>query len=460
MKKPNILFLFADDERYDTINAWGNKDILTPNLDKLAQDGVSFTHAHIPGGTTGAVCMPSRAMLHTGRSLFNIDKQGQEIPADHVLLGELLIENGYETFGAGKWHNGKSAYARSFTDGDSIFFGGMHDHWMVPLSHFDPTGQYSRMINSVEGFMSDNKPTRHTCEYVRPGEHSTDIISESIIKFLDKPHDKPFFAYASFLAPHDPRTMPQEFLDMYDEEKLELPPNFMSYHPIEYGQMSCRDEVLAPYPRTPENTKKQLKEYYAMITHLDYQIGNIINKLEEIGEKDNTIIIYAADNGLALGQHGLFGKQNLFEHSVRVPLIFAGTGINKNETRTQPVFLYDIFPSLCDLLEIEIPSTVGGISFAKTLNNGDYVTREEMYLAYTDKIRAIKKDGFKYMEHRYKGLKTCSLYDLINDPYETSNLYYNKEYTQKAEDLKVLLQKHSEQSNELNQEMGQTFWAE
>ena len=140
--KPNILLFFTDDQRFDTIRALGNDQIQTPNLDALVARGTTFTHAHIPGGTCGAVCMPSRAMLHTGRRLFHIDGEGQQIPQGHITLGEYLQSAGYTTFGTGKWHNGRGAYARSFSEGDEIFFGGMGDHWNVPAYHFDPTGQY------------------------------------------------------------------------------------------------------------------------------------------------------------------------------------------------------------------------------------------------------------------------------------------------------------------------------
>ncbi|MFI3207377.1 MAG: sulfatase-like hydrolase/transferase, partial [Clostridia bacterium] len=396
--------------------------------------------------------------LNTGRSLFAIERQGQEIPAEHALLGEVLKENGYETFGSGKWHNGKTAFNRSFTDGDSIFFGGMHDHWNVPLNHYDPTAKYESKTKKIFDFRNENKPAEYIADHVRSGEHSTDIIAQTIIDFLDRKHDKPFYAYASFLAPHDPRTMPQEFRDMYDEEKIKIPPNFMSYHPIEYGHTYGRDEILAPYPRTIQDTKRQLSEYFAMITHIDYQVGRILDKLEEIGEKDNTIIIYAADNGLALGQHGMFGKQNLYEHSVRVPLIFSGKGIEKNVKTDSLVYLYDIFPTLCDILEIKKPDSVLGQSFANVLADNSEKARECLYLSYIDKIRAVTKNGYKYMEHRHEGLHTCQLFNVEKDPYETMNLYYDENSQDILKDLQLELATQADTIYEKNNEFGKTYW--
>ncbi len=458
MKKPNILFLFADDQRFDTIAALGHKDIITPNLDKLMASGMAFTQAHIQGGCSGAICMPSRAMLNTGRPLFSLFDKGQEIPDDHTLLGEFLQEQGYETFGSGKWHNGAKAYARSFTDGDSIFFGGMHDHWMVPFYHYDETGKYDQKIKRTWNYTKTNSLNETPGNYVRPGEHSTDIIADSLINFLDKKHDKPFYAYGAFLAPHDPRTMPQEFLDMYDDVEIDLPENFQSYHHIEYGNWNCRDEVLAPYPRTFENTKQQIKEYYAMITHLDYQVGRVLDKLEEIGEKDNTIIIYAADNGLAMGQHGLFGKQSLYDHSMRVPLIVAGKDIPQGTKNDSRVYLYDIFPTICDVLGADAPKSVMGTSFVSALADNTNCSRDSLYFVYVGKIRGITKGSFKYIEHRHEGVITRQLFNLDKDPYEMANLYYDSDHQEIVHDMQSTMRMHAENSGEFSNEFGKEYW--
>ncbi|WP_305767781.1 sulfatase-like hydrolase/transferase [Candidatus Epulonipiscium viviparus] len=459
MKAPNVLILFADDQRFNTINALNNDEIITPNLDRLVASGTAFTHAHIQGGTCGAVCMASRAMLNTGRSLFKLDDLGQQIPDDHTLMGEFFKARGYDTFGTGKWHNGKKSFNRSFDQGDSIFFGGMSDHWAVPFYHYDSSAEYNKVIRKCVDQNHSNEVKKTAGEYMRAGEHSTDVIAESVIKFLDQKHDKPFFAYTSFLAPHDPRTMPEEFLNMYNPEDIKLPPNFMSYHFIEYANWECRDETLAPYPRTLANTQKHIAEYYAMITHLDYQIGRILDKLEEIGEKDNTIIVYAGDNGLALGQHGLFGKQSLYDHSMRVPLLISGAGIKAGMKTDALVYLFDIFPTLCDLLEQEIPASVTGQSFAECIKGTKDAARDQIYLAYTDKIRAITKDGFKYIEHRYNGIITKQLFDLNSDPFEMSNLVLNPNYQEKLVALQKALQAESQQSNELNHNLGKNYWA-
>ena len=209
-KKPNILFILTDDQRFDTIHALGNPAIHTPNLDRLAARGTAFRRAHIPSGTCGAVCMPSRAMLNTGRHLFHLEDLGQDIPESHITMGQAFRENGWQTIGIGKWHNGCPAYARSFETGGSIFFGGMWDHWNVPVCRYDPSGQYDNTINFVVNFFDSNRIIQQHCDEFVPGKHSSELLTDTAISMLRKHAggEKPFFLYLAYLAPHDPRTMP------------------------------------------------------------------------------------------------------------------------------------------------------------------------------------------------------------------------------------------------------------
>jgi arylsulfatase A-like enzyme len=460
-KKTNILFFFTDDQRFNTIAAIGNDEIITPNIDRLVKNGTVFTQAHIPSGTCGAICMPSRAMLNTGRTLFHLDGEGQTISEEHALIGETFQKAGYRTFGTGKWHNGTRAYARSFTDGGEIFFGGMDDHWNVPAHSFDPTGEYSERTIKVSNYFYDNKEQTHICNHVTPGKHSSELFCDAAIDFINScDGSQPFYAYVSFMAPHDPRTMPLRFKEMYDPEKIKLPENFMSMHPIEYGNANNRDELLAPYPRTPENTRQQIAEYYAMITHLDYEMGRVIKVLEEKGMADDTIILFAGDNGLALGQHGLFGKQNHYEHSIRVPFIISGKGIPGNNKRDAYIYLLDIFPTICDLIGIDVPDTVEGKSFAKIIDDKDYKTRDTLYFAYKDKIRSVKDERYKLMEFVHEGKLTTQLYDLKNDPWELANLYYTEGYSHIIDKLRKEMYGLRDEWEDEKHPLGKSYWTQ
>jgi arylsulfatase A-like enzyme len=460
-EKPNIVLLFTDDQRFDTINALGNPDIITPNIDKLVSRGTAFTHAHIMGGTCGAVCMPSRAMLHSGRSLFRLENSGRNIPEEHVTLAETLRVNGYQTFGTGKWHNGRQAYTRCFTAGAEIFFGGMMDHWNVPAYNFDPEGKYDSTIPRCKDPFWNKEVLQMECDHIHVGQHSTETIAGASIDFIKNyESDDPFFMYVSFLAPHDPRVMPQRYLDMYDLNKIKLPANFMGGHPFDNGELHIRDEELAAFPRNPEEIKKHIRDYYAMITHLDTHIGRIIDQLETKGVLDNTIIILAGDNGLAVGQHGLMGKQNMYEHSIRVPLVFAGPGIPQNEQRNSLVYLLDIYPTLCDIINLPPPDTLDGISLKNAIDGTKTTVRKYLYTAYTHVQRAVSNGKFKLIEYSVEGQPPhTQLFDLLNDPAELNNLAELPEYSELITAMREIMLKLARETDDNQDDFGKKFWS-
>lgn len=457
-KKPNILFFLTDDQRFDTIRALGNKAIQTPNLDRLVENGTAFTHAHIPSGTSGAVCMPSRAMLNTGRTLFHIEREGQNIPESHVTLGEAFRGAGYRTFGTGKWHNGTASYGRSFTDGENIFFGGMWDHWNVPVCRFDPAGKYENRIPFTGNFMQSNKTTEVHCDSIAAGRHSSELFSQTAIDFIQRyDSEAPFLMYVSYLAPHDPRTMPQRYREMYDPDRIELPANYLEEHPFHYGVQSIRDELLASYPRTEADTKRHIAEYYAMISHLDHEIGRVLKALEQAGKAEDTIVVLAGDNGLAVGQHGLMGKQNHYEHSIRVPLIFSGPGVPKGLKLDHYAYLLDVFPTLCGLADIPTPASVEGNSLLTVMERPEAGLRDTLYFAYCDNIRSMKDKRYKLIE--YAGdVRATQLFDLENDPSELTNLYGQKNFEAVVAELRQEMIRYREEWDELAHPLGQSFW--
>jgi arylsulfatase A-like enzyme len=408
-KRPNIIFLFADDQRYQTIHELGNEDILTPNLDRLASGGVSFNNAYIMGGTSGAVCAPSRAMLLTGKTLFHLDQVGEwnfPIQSIDTTFLELLRREGYYIFGAGKQHNGKEVVSRSFTGGGHFMFGGMSSHYEIPIHDFSADSLY-----------------REEKKYTVNEIHSTDLYARDAVNFIEHYEDEaPFLLYLAFQAPHDPREMPAGFLDLYQDREIALPPNFLPQHPFDNGELAIRDELLASFPRTREEVLDHLKAYYAMISHLDDAIGRILSAINKKRLENNTLVIFTADNGLAVGQHGLMGKQNLYEHSIRIPMIFSGPGIPGNSSSEALIYLNDIYPTLCDYLGIKVPGTVETSSFLKSLRNPDLPHRETLTFAYKNYQRGIRKDQWKYIEYHVDGDLHSQLFNLEEDPWEIRNL--------------------------------------
>lgn len=415
-KRPNILFLLADDQRADALGCSGNSYIRTPNIDQLAANGVRFTNSYVMGGPHGAICAPSRAMLLSGKSLFHVyDKLKGVETMPHYFSGY-----GYETFGTGKWHNEKEAFEATFQKGKNVFLGGMSDHYKVPCRDTEPDGKLGAPV--IKGF-------------------STDVFAGTAIDYLNEyaegKKDNPFFCYVAFTAPHDPRSPRPDYVGTYPDGSIPLPGNFKSLHPFAFDDLLVRDENLAPWPRTPEIVQQSLSDYYALITHLDQKIGEIIATLKKQGLYENTIIIYAADNGLAIGSHGLLGKQSLYEHSMKVPLIISGPGIPKDKVTDALVYLYDLFPTLCSACELPLPGNIDGKDLSPVLKGSQKNVRNSLYTAYRNTARAVRTGEWKLI--RYPHQDFTQLFNLKADPLEINNLAFIPEYKSKVDEMNSLL---------------------
>jgi arylsulfatase A-like enzyme len=413
-EQPNIIFLLADDHRGDAVHAFGNPELQTPALDGLAERGVSFRRAYTMGGMSPAVCIPSRAALLTGAnplraSLHPVPGDGPgslTINPALATLPEALRASGYHTYGVGKWHNDQASFTRGFANGSRLFFGGMGDQWRVPTSDYDATGHYPSAARTIRE------------------QFSSDLFADAGVAFLrDYQGDAPYFLYVAFTAPHDPRTAPAEFVALYDPRRIALPPNFLPEHPFDNGELRVRDELLAPFPRPPEVIRRHIAAYYAMISSLDAQIGRILAALAERGDADNTIIVYTADHGLAVGQHGLLGKQNLYEHSIRVPRIMAGPGLPASKEVSALTHHGDVFPTLCALTGLPIPSTIEGQSLLPLLTNDGAPWRDSVFAMYKDVQRSVSDGAWKLIRYYRSGDQTVGsdrsqLFHLTDDPWE------------------------------------------
>lgn len=436
----NVVLIVADDQRADTIGALGNRHIKTPHLDRLVAGGFAFVRARNMGAQNGAVCIPARAMLHTGRSLF----RAPENMGNFVILPQALRKAGYTTFACGKWHNGTPAFVRGFSGGGNIFFGGMHeDQFRMPIRDFDPAGRYPRSAVRT------------------PHKFSSELFADAAVEFLEKTaagksNDTPFFCYLAFTSPHDPRTPPEEYKKLYDPATMPLPDNFLPRHPFDNGELRIRDELLAPFPRTPENTRQQLCDYYGMISAQDAQVGRVLKTLETTSLIGNTIVVYTGDHGLAIGSHGLFGKQNIYEHSAGVPLIFFGPGVPTGKTSDAYVYGFDIYPTLCELLDVAPPATVEGRSLAGIFNDRDMRVHETIFGAYDHPAhsprgagasgpavaglqRAVHDGRWKYHHYDVAGKTTVRLFDMQHDPDEIHDLSTDRSAAQELPRLTALL---------------------
>jgi arylsulfatase A-like enzyme len=393
--RPNILHIHADDQRADGLRALGCKSLQTPNLDTLVERGTSFTRCYTQGSMVGAVCLPSRTMMLTGRSWLRID----EAKDPSKFLPKVIAAAGYQT-----WHMGKSG-----------------NEFKAGIEAFD--------TNIVD----NGKPAERRAESSR--RHADAFIE--FVKTRDK--TKPFYAYVAPPVPHDPRLAPPEFHKLYDPIKIPLSPAFMPLHPFDNGALTVRDETLAPWPRTPENTRQQLADYYACITNLDAQMGRVFTELKASGQWENTIVVFSGDNGLSMGEHGLFGKQNLYEFGgMHVPLVITGPGIAKGQS-TALTYLMDLFPTFADLAGAKIPTNVEGKSLLPILQGHATKVRDVVYTAYQNNQRAIRGERWKLI--RYPQVNVTQLFDLSNDAHELNNLAGKPEHAAKVAEMTALLQR-------------------
>lgn len=410
-EKPNILFIFADDMTYEAIGSLGITGVQTPNLDKLFASGTQFTHAYNSGGWNGAICVASRNMMMTGRHLWYAQRE-EKTMGERRLWPQLMSDAGYTTYMTGKWHvrmkaqdlfdhvgDVRPGMPNQVKKGYNRPLAGQKDVW-------DPTDQANN------GFW-------------KGGKHWSEVEADTAVKFLNmaKKDSKPFFFYLAFNAPHDPRQSPQEYLDKYPVSDVKVPENFLTAYPhreVMKSPHSLRDEKLAPMPRTEHSVKVARREYFALITHLDAQIGRVLETLEKNGQRENTYIVFTADHGLGCGRHGLLGKQNMYDHSIRVPYVLVGPEVEAGETISSPIYIQDSVPTALEVAGAKVPEHIQYQSYIPVLKR-ESEGRQQIYSAYLkDAQRALTKDGYKLI--LYPRGKIARLYHLEKDPFEKVDL--------------------------------------
>ena len=420
--QPNILFIFADDHCYKAINSLHNKEVETPHLDRLVEQGTTFTHAYNMGSWSGAVCLASRAMLNTGRFIWNAQESTGDKNKIQALVdngqtwGQLMSKAGYETYFTGKWHV-KAAAEDLFQNVRNVRPG---------MPKQTPTG-YNRPL--ADGSDPWDPADPKFGGFWEGGTHWSEVLAEDSEAFLTQASksEKPFFMYLAFNAPHDPRQAPQEYLDKYPADKVAVPPGFVGENP--YGESmgsgrKLRDERLAPYPRTEHAVQVNRREYYALITHMDTQIGRILEALEKTGKADNTYIFFSADHGRSVGHHGLLGKQNFYDHSIRVPFVIKGPGIEEGKQIEEPIYLQDVMATSLDYAGAERPDYVEFQSLRPILKGGKSAY-DSIYFGYLGKQRAIVRGGYKLV--LLPTHPEVLLFDMNKDPEEEKNLAENPE---------------------------------
>lgn len=428
-EKPNILFLFADDYAFDALGACGNDEVKTPHLDRLAERSTQFTHAYNSGAWGGAVCVASRTMMMTGMQVWNARNASHEtLLGNKQYFPQLVASAGYDTYFAGKWHVGSNANCELAWKNTVNIRKGM------------PNQTSTRMKREfLEGEPDTWSPTDPQYEgFWKGGKHWSEVLADDGEFLLEKAakNEKPFMMMLCFNAPHDPRQAPKEYQDMYPYEDIAVPDSFQSEYPYDIGSNKIRDEKLAPFPRTPYSIKVNRSEYYALITHMDAQIGRILDALDATGKADNTVIIFSADHGLAVGHHGLLGKQNMYDHSVRVPWFISGPGVPKGKKVSSPIYLQDAMATCLDLAGAEKP---GHIEFNSVLPLIETPLERDIYSSYIHFQRMVVHGDYKYIAYPLIGQHR--LYNLKKDPKEIKDLSADSTYSKTLQKCRDALRK-------------------
>ena len=403
--RPNVLILFTDDQRADTVAALGNPDIVTPNLDALARRGCSLSNTYCLGANMAAVCRPSRNMLLSGRTYFRwTDPTDGSRPANNAprrddTLPAVFNAAGYETYHHGKQGNTAERIHGQFDH--THYLADFDDRWSMEAGR--------KVVDDAIGFLNG------------------------------RDDNSPWLMYLAFATPHDPRAASTDALSRYDAASLTLPDNRLPAHPFDNGSVIGRDEWTSLWPRGDDRLRGHYHDYYAVITTIDQHIGRLIERLGDDGQLENTIVVFTSDHGLSMGSQGLMGKQNVYEAGYKPPMIIAGPGVRRGSS-DHLNYLLDLFPTLCDLTGVEKPSTLDGRSFAGVLRDPDASPiRDSIMLSYTDTQRAVRRGDWKMI--RYPQIDRTQLFNLADDPGEIHDLSDDPAQADRIESLMEELQR-------------------
>ena len=447
--RPNILFIIVDDQSPFDLKTYDPKSSLqTPNIDRLAAEGMVFDSAHHMGAWAGAVCTASRHMVMSGRTVWHIPNKPRRRNNPNVNNPKLVPPNlakftmaavfnraGYDTMRTCKKGNSYAAANKQFTVvKDATRRGGT-----------DESGSAWHADQVLE-YLSERKARKDT---------------------------DPFLIYFGFSHPHDTRDGKPELLAKYGsvnhKDKNTIPPaspkqpplpvNYLPEHPFFHGHPNLRDEdrVSGVWKRRDERTiRNELGREFACGENIDIQIGRVLKTLEAMGELDNTYIVYTSDHGMAIGRHGLQGKQNLYEHTWRVPFIVKGPGIKPGTRVRGNIYLLDVLPTLCDLAEIPVPKTAEGISLKPVLEGKQKTIRDVLYGVYCGGtkpgMRCVKHGNWKLIKYDVMDgtVRRTQLFNLAENPHEfleehdqkaplQTNLADDPKFAKKRSELEALL---------------------
>jgi uncharacterized sulfatase len=433
-KGPNVLLIVADDLN-DSLGCFGNSIVQSPNIDRMAARGVKFERAYCQY----PVCNPSRTSMLTG---LRPEKTGvmsngtHPIPDknDPPLLPRFLRDSGYFSARVGKiYHDSKR-----MLDGKPLRTTDDPAGWDIsedePITDEDP-----EEAAAIREAQQGGEPRRIAKLDVKDEETGDGFVARRVVKIMEEKlaKDRPFFLAAGFRKPHLPWVAPRKYFDLYPLEKI-VPPSYPADHIKSLLPVAGNETVKQEVP--PQQAKEFIAAYYACISLMDAQVGLILDALERLKFLDNTLIVFVGDHGFHLGDHGMWGKNTLFEQSVKAPLIICGPGVSSRACSRTVEFL-DVYPTVADLCGLSSPGALQGVSLRPLLSNPDASWDRPAFTSLRHgKIlgKSVRTERYRYTEWN-GGKEGAELYDYQSDPNEFANLIKNPQAAPIVASMKNLL---------------------
>jgi arylsulfatase A-like enzyme len=436
--RPNILFIMADDHASHAISAYGGNLIKTPNIDRIAKEGMRFTNCF----NVNSLCAPSRANLITGRYSHHNGflRNGDSFDGSQLTFPKIMQTGKYQTALIGKWH------LRSQPTGFD-YYSVIPGHGRFFDCDFKDTGKSWRRGQKVKGYL-------------------TDVITDKAIDWIKtRDQSKPFCLMVHHKAPHTPHHYPEKYEKLYADADLPMPENFGADYSQRgttlaesRGRWSKLDYITKPHfnKKMPGHLKEGTKEYkewayqcffkgyLRLVASLDENVGRLLDHLDESGLNKNTIVIYTSDNGFFLGNFGLFNKMWMYEESLRLPLLVRHPDKIKSGTvNNEIISMLDFAPTFLDYAQVKVSDELQGRSFRTILEgNSPPDWRKSHYYHYYGQFDVPAHYGVRTETHKlihYYEKDNWELFDLKKDPKEMQNIYNQPEQSQVAGKMKTML---------------------
>jgi len=448
-RRPNILWICTDQQRYDTIAALGNPHIRTGHIDSLVQHGAAFTRAYCQS----TVCAPSRASYLTGRypRTTGCRQNGQTLPASERLISRVLADHGYTCGLAGKQHLASCSGGKTEIRGDdgySVF------HWSHHPQPDWPGNAYTQWLTAHGKTWEElyNGPATPYVKHGVPAEfHQTTWCAEMAIEFIRNHQQTPWLFSFNCFAPHHPFDPPAEYLARYEPADMPLPQyregeltSKPRYQQLDHEWAHNSPGYFHVGGMTASDHQQVKAAYYAMIEHIDDQTGRMLAALRETGQEENTIVVFMSDHGEMLGDHGLYLKgPHFYEAAVRAPLVLRLPGAIQAGLKCDGLIeLVDLAPTLLDLAGIAAPPAMQGRSLKPVLQGDADPShiRDHVYCEYYNAWTHKRSYGTMMRTPVekivvYHGVEDGEMYDLQNDPHEFENLYFSNAHARRREQL-------------------------